>query len=116
MRIIPNQRVAITWDKCQKYLIFWLPDRRTHGYFASKQIRLQQRSNASKHLLLVYFSYSIARKTYKTTLNLGSIPAFIEIGDNFGGATVGEDNLADQLINSKRGNVMLLGDDTWFDF
>ncbi|KAI1709253.1 type I phosphodiesterase / nucleotide pyrophosphatase domain-containing protein [Ditylenchus destructor] len=43
----------------------------------------------------------------------GSIPAFIEIGDNFGGATVGEDNLADQLINSKRGNVMLLGDDTW---
>ncbi|KAI1730814.1 type I phosphodiesterase / nucleotide pyrophosphatase domain-containing protein [Ditylenchus destructor] len=45
----------------------------------------------------------------------GSIPAFIEIGDNFGGATVGEDNLVDQLINSKRGNVTLLGDDTCFD-
>ncbi|KAL3125906.1 hypothetical protein niasHT_009435 [Heterodera trifolii] len=42
----------------------------------------------------------------------GSVPAFIEASDNFGGSEIGEDNLIDQLISCGR-NITMLGDDTW---
>jgi predicted AlkP superfamily pyrophosphatase or phosphodiesterase len=43
----------------------------------------------------------------------GSVPAFIEAGENFGGTEISEDNIVDQLV-AKGGNATLLGDETWF--
>ncbi|KAH7723895.1 Protein C27A12.9 [Aphelenchoides avenae] len=45
-------------------------------------------------------------------LTTGSIPAFIEAGENFGGSEILEDNLIDQLLR-RGGNVTFMGDDTW---
>lgn len=45
-------------------------------------------------------------------LTTGSIPAFIEAGENFGGSEILEDNLIDQLLR-RDGNVTFMGDDTW---
>uniref|UniRef100_A0A915DFZ1 GPI ethanolamine phosphate transferase 3 n=1 Tax=Ditylenchus dipsaci TaxID=166011 RepID=A0A915DFZ1_9BILA len=47
-------------------------------------------------------------------LATGTIPAFIEVSDNFGGAVVNEDNLIEQHVNNAR-NVTFLGDDTWLE-
>uniref|UniRef100_A0A915LZK5 GPI ethanolamine phosphate transferase 3 n=1 Tax=Meloidogyne javanica TaxID=6303 RepID=A0A915LZK5_MELJA len=41
----------------------------------------------------------------------GSVPAFIEAGDNFDGTKISEDNILDQLLNSGK-NATLLGDET----
>jgi phosphatidylinositol glycan class O len=43
----------------------------------------------------------------------GSVPAFIEAGDNFGGTEITEDNIVDQLVARGR-NATLLGDETWY--
>ncbi|KAE9552260.1 hypothetical protein FO519_004538 [Halicephalobus sp. NKZ332] len=45
-------------------------------------------------------------------LTTGTLPTFIEAGENFGGAEILEDNLIDQVKNSGR-NITFLGDDTW---
>lgn len=45
-------------------------------------------------------------------LTTGTIPAFIEVGNNFGGANVFDDNIVEQFIQNGQ-NVTLLGDDTW---
>uniref|UniRef100_A0A7E4UNJ5 GPI ethanolamine phosphate transferase 3 n=1 Tax=Panagrellus redivivus TaxID=6233 RepID=A0A7E4UNJ5_PANRE len=45
-------------------------------------------------------------------LTTGTLPTFIEAGDNFGGAEILEDNIIDQIRASGR-NVTFLGDDTW---
>ncbi|KAL7074160.1 hypothetical protein ACQ4LE_006310 [Meloidogyne hapla] len=42
----------------------------------------------------------------------GSVPAFIEAGDNFDGTKISEDNILDQLLASGK-NATLLGDETW---
>uniref|UniRef100_A0A914KL82 GPI ethanolamine phosphate transferase 3 n=1 Tax=Meloidogyne incognita TaxID=6306 RepID=A0A914KL82_MELIC len=42
----------------------------------------------------------------------GSVPAFIEAGDNFDGTKISEDNILDQLLTSGK-NATLLGDETW---
>lgn len=48
-------------------------------------------------------------------LTTGTIPAFIEVGDNFAASNVVEDNIIDQFIQTKK-NVTFLGDDTWYIF
>lgn len=45
-------------------------------------------------------------------LTTGSIPAFIEAGENFGGSEILEDNVLDQLL-AQNGKITFLGDDTW---
>ncbi|CAK5090135.1 unnamed protein product [Meloidogyne enterolobii] len=42
----------------------------------------------------------------------GSVPAFIEAGDNFDGTKISEDNILDQLLTRGK-NATLLGDETW---
>ncbi|XP_014287755.1 GPI ethanolamine phosphate transferase 3 [Halyomorpha halys] len=45
-------------------------------------------------------------------LTTGSLPTFVDIGNNFGSSDVKEDNLIDQL-NSSGLKTVFIGDDTW---
>lgn len=67
-----------------------------------------------KHSMLFPFIADAPTTTFQRikALVTGSVPAFIEAGDNFGGIEIGEDNLVDQLVGRGR-NVTLLGDETW---
>ena len=45
-------------------------------------------------------------------LTTGTLPTFIDIGSNFAGTAIDEDNLVEQLWNASK-RVVHLGDDTW---
>uniref|UniRef100_A0AC35G7X6 GPI ethanolamine phosphate transferase 3 n=1 Tax=Panagrolaimus sp. PS1159 TaxID=55785 RepID=A0AC35G7X6_9BILA len=45
-------------------------------------------------------------------LTTGTLPTFIEAGDNFGGTEILEDNIIDQIKSSGK-NITFIGDDTW---
>lgn len=45
-------------------------------------------------------------------LTTGSLPTFIDIGSNFAGTAILEDNWIDEIIATNR-SIVLLGDDTW---
>ncbi|KAF2710873.1 hypothetical protein K504DRAFT_403843 [Pleomassaria siparia CBS 279.74] len=45
-------------------------------------------------------------------LTTGTLPTFVDVGSNFAGADIGEDNVLAQLRNASR-RIVHLGDDTW---
>ncbi|XP_071965885.1 GPI ethanolamine phosphate transferase 3-like [Antedon mediterranea] len=45
-------------------------------------------------------------------LTTGSLPTFVDVGNNFASANVEEDNIIHQLVNAHK-NVTFMGDDTW---
>lgn len=45
-------------------------------------------------------------------MTTGTLPTFIEAGENFGGTEILEDSVVFQIVEQGR-NVTFLGDDTW---
>uniref|UniRef100_A0A914D243 GPI ethanolamine phosphate transferase 3 n=1 Tax=Acrobeloides nanus TaxID=290746 RepID=A0A914D243_9BILA len=67
-----------------------------------------------EHTRLFHFTADAPTTTLQRlkALTTGTLPTFIEAGENFGGTEILEDNLVNQLVNQGK-NVTFIGDDTW---
>ncbi|CDW60878.1 Phosphodiest domain containing protein [Trichuris trichiura] len=82
-----------------------------HNRFRKVQALL---TNEPQHSMLFKFVADPPTTTLQRLKGLltGSLPTFVDVGNNFAGSAIEEDNIIDQMIIQGK-KVVFMGDDTW---
>ena len=86
----------------------------THHFHNAIPVFHETASNSPKNAFLLPFIADPPTATLQRLkgLTTGTLPTFIDLGSNFAGTAIDEDNIIVQLRNASR-KIVQLGDDTW---